>query len=124
MAQLSAGVTAHIIGRRLSAVRLERYGQGRFTDTVGLRDIPQNCQVRRFALEDGLLLACASETGLHGAVLARWDGKGKPRCEAMTQQQPTPVPYPCLLREMDGVRYVEIPLPQDETAVIALREAD
>ena len=78
----------------------------------------------RFALEDGLLLACAGEKGLHGAVLARWDGRGKPRCEAMTQQRPTPMPYPCLLSEMDGVTWAEVPLPQDETAVIALREAD
>ena len=40
----------------------------------------------------------------------------------MTQQWPTPMPYPCLLSEMDGVTWAEVPLPQDETAVIALRE--
>ena len=103
---------------------LERYGQGRFTDTVGLREIPQGCQVRRFAIGDGLLLACASETGLHGAVLARWEGRGKPRCEVMTQKSPMPAAYSCLLREMDGAVWAEVPLPQDETAVIALREGE
>ena len=80
--------------------------------------------MRRFAIGDGLLLACASETGLHGAVLARWEGRGKPRCEVMTQKSPTPAAYSCLLREVDGAVWAEVPLPQDETAVIALREGE
>ena len=39
----------------------------------------------------------------------------------MTQKSPVPAAYSCLLREMDGAVWAEIPLPQDETAVIALR---
>ena len=103
---------------------LERYGQGRFTATVGLREFPPGCQGRRFAIGAGPLLACGGETGLHSAVLARWEGKGKPRCEVMTQKSPAPVAYSCLLREMDGAVWAEVPLPQDETAVIALREGE
>ena len=35
------------------------------------------------------------------ALLYRWEGKGKPRCEVMTQKSPVPAAYSCLLREVE-----------------------
>lgn len=109
--------------KKLVALRsawLERYGQGRFTDTVGIVRAPQDQQIRRFALANGSLLACAAEKGLHGEVTVLWNHDKPPVCRLMTMQHPEPADIPCTVRKADAGAEVTVVLPQDEAAVIVL----
>lgn len=67
---------------------LSRYGHGRFKDTVGVTCDRQNQQVRRFDLENGVLLACASEKKLSGRVAISWALQTLPNCEVLTLSKP------------------------------------
>ena len=60
-----------------------------FTDTVGLLSAPQDQQIRRFTLDNGMLLACAAEKGLYGTVTVICHDK-PPVCRLMTMH-PEPV---------------------------------
>lgn len=109
--------------KRLVALRtawLERYGQGRFTDTVGLLRAPQDQQIRRYTLENGLLLACAAEKGLHGAVTVLWNRDEPPVCRLMTMQTPEPTNIVCTVEAAEAGTAVTVELPQDEAAVIVM----
>ncbi len=57
----------------LRSAWLRRYGRGTFRDTSGILSKPDNSQVRLFEIQDGILLACASEKGLHGTVTVAWE---------------------------------------------------
>lgn len=109
--------------KQLVALRrawLERYGYGRFTDTVGLAQIPPEHLLKRYTIDGGTLLACACEKGLNGAALVKWTREDAPVCEVLTQPDPTPASIACALRTLDGETYAEITLPDCEAAVIVL----
>ena len=109
--------------KRLVALRtawLTRYGQGRFTDTVGVTQAPENQQVRRFALADGMLLACAAEQGLRGTVRVRWDGDQAPVCHVLTMQRPEPIDWACALAPSVAAGEVAVTMPEDEAALVVL----
>ena len=106
--------------KKLIALRtawLKTWGHGRFTDTVGITEIPDSCQVRGFALEKGLLLACAAEKGLKGTIKVRWDGE-PPRAAVMTMAHPEAAEADCVTKAEDG--WIAVRLPEDEAAVIVL----
>ena len=99
---------------------LKRYGQGCFRDTVGLADLPDNAQIRRFDLADGVLLACASEAGLRGTVRILMPATASLTAEVMTLNDPRPVQTACERFEYDGNPAAAIRLPEAEAAVIVL----
>ena len=99
---------------------LKTYGHGLFRDDRGILKAPVGPFIKRFDLEDGLLLACAAESGLKGCVAVEWPLNGKPRAEKMTLEQPEPLPYPCEVTEISGKRCAFITLPETEAAVIRL----
>ena len=110
--------------QKLVALRrswLEHYGQGLFTDTVGLGSIPEGMLAKRYLIDRGLLIACASENGLAGSIPVQWDAPAPPECEIMTSQSPEPARLLCELHETDGTSWVSVGLPDDELAVIVLR---
>lgn len=43
---------------------LDKFGHGTFRDTKQLAEIPDNCMVRSFKLEDGWIIACANSSGM------------------------------------------------------------
>ncbi len=111
--------------KKLTALRkawLEKYGHGRFTDTIGIIDAPQNQQVRRFELDKGMLLACAAEKGLSGSITVMWKGEKLPACKLMTMQNPalTDCAYKATVT-CSGTE-ITIELPQDEAAVFVLMD--
>ncbi len=109
---------------RLVALRrkwLTLYGQGRFTDTVGLDAVPDGMLVKRYLLDHGILLACACEKRLHDSVLVQWDFPAPPKGEIMTSQSPEPSPMDCPVHEINGQRWVCVQLPDDELAVAVLK---
>lgn len=99
---------------------LEHYGQGYFTDTVGLLRAPQEQQVRRYTLANGMLLACAAEKGLHGTVTVLWEYDKSPACMQMTMRQPKPMEVTCTVAATEVGTEVTVTLPLDEAAVIVL----
>ncbi len=110
--------------QKLAALRsswLEHYGHGRFTDVIGLGKVPEGILAKRFLLADGILVACASEQGLHDSIHIQWDYSKPPVCEMMTTNTPKPVALLCDIREMNGISWVSARLPADEAAVIILR---
>lgn len=110
--------------KRLAALRtawLANYGQGRFTDTVGIEHGTHDQQIRRFMLEDGILLACAAEERLTGSVTVTWDGDSLPACEIMTTSRPQKASHACALSKADKGSVITVTLPEDEAAVIVLR---
>lgn len=109
--------------KRLVALRsawLARYGQGRFTDTVGILRRPQGQQIRRYDIADGLLLACAAGNGLDGEVAVRWDKERLPVCRMMKTGQTEITAYPCRTVRTPGGTEAVVTLPAAEAAVIAL----
>ena len=112
--------------KRFVALRkswLECCGQGTFTDTVGILDCPAGQQVRRFLLDGGMLLACASGQGLHGSVTVSWESGTAPKCRVMTLDDPVPLDLECeFLSASAGSPAVRIKLPPEEACVIVLRD--
>lgn len=96
---------------------LAYYGQGRFTDTVGILEQPDNILVKRFEIKGGVLLACACEQGISGQVVLPYNGETK--AYVMTYDDPAP-------REMGAVKVEDgnilIQLPPSELAVVVLKE--
>ena len=110
--------------QKLVALRrswLEHYGQGQFTDTVGLDSIPEEVLAKRYLIDRGLLIACASEKGLDGSILVQWDAPAPPECEIMTSQSPEPAQFLCELHVINGISWASVRLPEDELAVVVLR---
>ena len=113
--------------KRQNALRsawLENYGQGVFQDVVGLGECTPGILVKRYLLENGMLLACANEKRLKGAAVeAVWAKEHAPVVSMRTERAPETeksVPYEMVQR--DGERWVRIPLDdQAELAVILLR---
>lgn len=109
--------------KQLVALRvawLENYGQGRFTDTVGLLSAPLDQQIRRFTLDNGMLLACAAEKGLYGTVTVIWKHDKPPVCRLMTMRHPEPVDAAYTATTTEVGTEVTIELPKEEAAVIIL----
>ena len=110
--------------RKIVALRtawLEKYGQGKFTDTVGISRMPEGQLARRFEIEDGILATCACEAGLRGEVTMAWTADRTPHAECMTLDKPEPEMIPCRVEEKDGKRFVTFDLPETEMAVVAIR---
>lgn len=113
--------------RKLCVLRrawLENYGQGRFTDTVGVGESPEGALVKRFLLDDGaVLLACADEKGLRGETSVEWTLPGTPAAYVRTMEAPEEVRVPCLREEKEGKTFVRAALPESDAAVIVFRPA-
>ncbi|MBO4884284.1 MAG: hypothetical protein J5602_03125 [Clostridia bacterium] len=110
--------------RKIVALRtawLDRYGQGRFTDVVGVARAPEGQMIKRYEIEGGLLAACACESGLSGTVFMEWPGDNAPRVECMTLDRPEPLAIPCRVESLKGKRCVAFDLPETEMAVAAIR---
>ena len=107
---------------RFAALRkawLERWGQGTFTDTVGILECPAGQQIRRFGLDGGMLLACASEQELHGSVTVSWNTGTAPECSVMTLGNPVSRNLECeFLPGSAGGPAVRVHLPPEEACVI------
>lgn len=109
----------HLRLRKIVELRktwLENYGHGRFTDTVGIVSAPENAFVKRFAIDGGVLLACACEQGLAGEVVLPYSGEKTAFVQTYDDPQPKKMD---ILRTENGKLIVT--LPQSEMAVIALK---
>ena len=101
---------------------LENYGHGRFTDTVGILRAPAEPMIKRFELEDGLLLACACDSTLCGQVAVSWKYGRPPKAVVMTMDQPDAQPLTDISVEtIGGTPCALLSLPHSEMAVIVLR---
>ena len=109
----------HLRLRKIVELRkswLEHYGHGRFTDTVGIISAPENAFVKRFAIDGGVLLACARENGLAGEVVLPYNGEKA--ATVLTYDDPQPKTMDILRIEGDKL-YVK--LPDSEMAVVVLK---
>ena len=95
---------------------LEHYGQGRFTDTVGILSAPEDAMIKRFAVDGGVLLACAREGGLTGEVVL--PNNGETEAYVLTYDAPEPKKADILRVEKDRLI---ISLPESEMAVIVIK---
>jgi hypothetical protein len=95
---------------------LEHYGQGRFTDTVGILSAPEDAMIKRYAIDGGVLLACACETGLAGEVVL--PNNGETEAYVLTYDAPEPQKADILRVEKDKLI---IRLPASEMAVIVIK---
>ena len=109
----------HLRLRKIVELRkawLEHFGHGRFTDTVGILSAPENAMVKRFEVEDGVLLACACQQGLSGEVVLPYSGQ----TEAIVLIYDDPIPETAdILRVEEDKLYVT--LPESEMAVIVVK---
>lgn len=109
----------HLRLRKIVELRkawLEHFGHGRFTDTVGILSAPENAMVKRFEVEDGVLLACACQQGLSGEVVLPYSGQ----TEAIVLIYDDPIPETAdILRVEKDKLYVT--LPESEMAVIVVK---
>ncbi|MEG0766944.1 MAG: DUF6259 domain-containing protein, partial [Clostridia bacterium] len=107
--------------RKQNALRsawLMHYGQGRFTDTVGLGACTEGLLVKRFELEQGLLVAYANEKRIAGEIKIAWPHTQAPDLRMRTYDDPDTeqaVAY-CL---RDG--WICLSAPDTELAVIIIR---
>ncbi|MBQ7983057.1 MAG: hypothetical protein IJ302_05780 [Clostridia bacterium] len=100
----------------LRTLWLERFGAGIFRDTAGLRELPDGCLVRRYALEDGgILIAAANNNGSTCRVTVCCNGEMRAR--AYTVSCPQGIPAETEKTE-NGLH---LTLPAEEYAVIVLR---
>lgn len=106
----------------LRSAWLKAYGHGRFVDTIGLRGVPEGLLVKRYELEDGVLIAYANEKRLPGEWLVRWTKAEAPRAVVRTMSAPdAEAPASAPLRTVDGATYAVLTAPEDELAVFVLR---
>ncbi len=104
---------------------LERYGHGRFRDTVGVEpDVGTGEDwIRRFDLPFGALIACASEQGLQGRIDVATEKEveedDEVKAEVLTLESPEPVPVSCTVPW--GKAAVRLELPKTEAAIVVLR---
>lgn len=112
--------------RRTVALRkawLQRYGQGIFRDQVGLVNVDKNALIKRFELDNGVLVACADEKGLCGSVTVEWNGDENIRASVLTDADPTPRPCDITIEKRDGKFLVTAALPDSELALVILKKA-
>lgn len=95
---------------------LAHFGHGRFTDTVGILSAPENGMVKRFTVDGGVLLACASEQGLTGEVILPYHGESK----ALVLTYDDPLPREADILRTEGDR-LYVTLPASEMAVIVVK---
>ena len=109
----------HLRLRKIVALRkawLEYFGHGRFTDTVGILSAPENAMVKRFAVDGGILLACACQQGLSGEVVLPFSGQN----EAIVLTYDDPVPGTADILRVEEHKLC-VTLPESEMAVIVVR---
>ena len=110
--------------RKIVALRkawLGAWGQGRFTDVVGVARAPEGQMVKRYEIEGGVLAACACEGGLRGEVALDWTGEGEPEAVCLTLDAPRAAALPCRAEPAPGRRLAVFELPPSEMAVVAVR---
>ena len=95
---------------------LKRYGHGIFRDQVGLLDVDKKALIKRFELENGVLVACADAKGLSGEVKVCWDKGTGVRASILTEADPEPKPWEVSVA--DG--FVTAKLPDTELALLVL----
>lgn len=100
---------------RLRREWLSRYGHGRFRDTQGLEDLPAHALVKRFELEDGFLIVCASEHPESFSIQADWQRTGEVWAEILTASEPEPRAW--VVSAVDRIR---IQVPAEEAVIIAV----
>lgn len=89
---------------------------------MGILRAPAEPMIKRFELEDGLLLACACDSTLCGQVAVSWKYGRPPKAVVMTMDQPDAQPLTDISVEtIDGTPCALLSLPHSEMAVIVLR---
>ena len=111
--------------RKQNALRqawLEAYGQGRFTDVVGLGPCCPDGMVKRFELPEGILLAYAGERKAPGTLSVEWPFDHMPQVVQRTMEDPASErAVACTLQPRDGRMYAVVDAPASELAVIVFR---
>ncbi len=96
---------------------LKTYGAGVFRDNVGIVCAPDGLMVKRYELDDGVLVAAANHDGLlHGDVTLAWD-KPEAKAEMIVYGSDEVVEVACTVK--DG--HVTVSLPETEAAVVVLK---
>ncbi len=96
---------------------LKTCGMGTFRDTVGIVQAPEEFMIKRFDLEDGVLIAAAAENGvLSGDVTIDWD-RPKVSAEMMVYGKPGTIRLPVRMENGKATFW----LPKEEAAVIILK---
>jgi len=95
---------------------LKRYGHGIYRDNVGLVDVDEDTLIKRFELDNGVLVACADGKGLNGEVKVCWDKGGKVRASILTEADPEPRPWNITMES----GCVTAKLPETELALLVL----
>ena len=98
---------------------LKRYGHGIFRDQVGLVDADEKALIKRFELENGVLVACADGNGLSGQVRVAWDKGANVKASILTDADPEPKAWEVAVE--NGC--ITAQLPNTELAVLVLEEA-
>ena len=96
---------------------LERWGHGIFRDQEDLEGVGEDALIKKYDIENGVLVACADEHGLHDTVFLKWTRSKKVRITLMTEECLIPVVKKTKVGK-DG--YVRLDLPSTELALLAV----
>jgi hypothetical protein len=83
---------------------------------MGILSAPEDAMIKRFAIDGGVLLACACEAGLVGEVVL--SNNGETEAYVLTYDAPEPKKADILRVEKDKLI---IRLPESEMAVIVIK---
>ena len=93
---------------------LDTWGHGIFRDQEDLENAGE--LVKKYEIDNGVLVACACEKGLSGSIGLRWDRSEKVTITLLTEENLTPVVQEVSVQE----GYIRLELPATELALFAV----
>lgn len=98
---------------------LDCWGHGIFRDQEDLLGVSEDALVKKYDLDNGILVACADEKGLTDSVLVKWTRSKEVKITCLTENDLTPTVKTVVVN--DGV--ISLPMPDTELALFAIEEA-
>jgi hypothetical protein len=97
---------------------LDRWGHGIFRDREDLIGVEQDGLIKKYDIENGILVACADESGLQGKLFVKWNRSKSVKITLLTEENRIPVVKKAKVK--DGI--ICLNLPQTELALFAIEK--
>ena len=95
---------------------LEKWGHGIFRDGEDLLGVEESALIKKYDIENGILIACAEEKGLTGNLCVRWTRSDRAKLTLLTAEDLTPQAKEITVQ--NGVICLE--MPATELALFAI----